>query len=238
VIRIWVIAGITLLAGCESEFERCMATEIPKAYRAAGVDEANPIPTEELLRQAGSARAEQLSQLATDLITYELEERARNEWDLANPPPQLAIPGLPEKPVYDCVLGETEDYVQCAKDFSEASLRFNSPEVQDRWGAVYDSDEYRRHQDAVMQHSNRRNRENTESVSDQIFDQIAKLAGEAGVRPDCRNCSRAQIAHDLLATLIAVNDQRTEELVASFYEAEAAVKEIARDACNRNGIYE
>ena len=236
--RVWLIAGIALLAGCESDFERCMATEIPKAYRAAGLKEGNALPTEELLRQAGLARAERLSQLATDVDTYESEQRAKNEWDLANPPPELSISGLPEKPVYDCVLGESEDYVQCAEDFSEAMQLFNSPEVQNQFTAFYDSDEYKRHQDEVMQHKNRRNRENTRSVSDQIFDQIAKLAGEVGVIPDCRNCSRVQIGRDLLAKLIAGNDQRTEELIASFYAAEAAVKMMASDNCNRNGFYE
>lgn len=175
--KIWLIAGIALLAGCESEFERCMATEIPKAYRAAGLEEGNPIPTEELLRKAGSKRAERLSQLATDLITFELEERARNEWDLANPPPTLTISGLPEKPAYDCVLGESKDFVQCARDFSAAMKLHNGPEVQNKFKALRDSDEYRRHQDELMQHRNRRSRETTESVSDRIFDQIATLAG-------------------------------------------------------------
>jgi hypothetical protein len=31
VIRIWVIAGLALLAGCESEFDRCMNTELVNA---------------------------------------------------------------------------------------------------------------------------------------------------------------------------------------------------------------
>jgi hypothetical protein len=219
-----------------------MATEIPKAYRAAEVDKANPIPTEESLRQAGSARAELLSKLATDVDTFESEERAKKEWDLANPPPELSISGLPEKPVYDCVLEKSKEYVQCAKDFSEASVRFNSPEVQNKVRAFYDSDEYKRHQDEVMQHKNRRKRETKKSVSDQTFDQIAKLAGEVGLMPDCRNCSRVEIGRDLLAKLIAGNDQWTEDQVASSYRAQAAlekaVERIASDTCNRNGIYE
>lgn len=35
-IRILLITGIALLTGCESEFERCMATEFPKAEAALG----------------------------------------------------------------------------------------------------------------------------------------------------------------------------------------------------------
>ena len=36
VVRILLITGIALLTGCESEFDRCMATEIPKAEAALG----------------------------------------------------------------------------------------------------------------------------------------------------------------------------------------------------------
>lgn len=38
-IRIWLIAGIALLAGCESEFERCMSTELPIANEAVGMED-------------------------------------------------------------------------------------------------------------------------------------------------------------------------------------------------------
>ena len=36
-IRVWLIAGIALLTGCESEFERCMATELPRAEAESGL---------------------------------------------------------------------------------------------------------------------------------------------------------------------------------------------------------
>lgn len=235
-IRVWLIAGISLLAGCESKFEQCMETELPKAYEKAGFGFVDSIPTEGLLRRIGSIRAERLSQLHTGLSTYEEEMQAREDWDLANPPPELNIPGLPEKPVYDCVLGKSEDYVQCAKDFTEASKLFNK-QVQDIWAAVYDSDEYRRYQDELIQHENRRNRENTESVPDQIFDEITMLAREAGVTPECKDCSGALLARDLLTGLSVGNERRTEKLVARFKEASEAVQRIASDACNRNGIY-
>ena len=44
-IRIWVIAGITLLAGCETEFERCMATELPRAEAAIGLTDEREAKT-------------------------------------------------------------------------------------------------------------------------------------------------------------------------------------------------
>ena len=37
--RIWLIASVALLAGCESDFDKCMNTEVRKAEQMLGLDE-------------------------------------------------------------------------------------------------------------------------------------------------------------------------------------------------------
>ena len=37
--RTWLILGIALLAGCESDFDKCMNTEVRKAEQMLGLDE-------------------------------------------------------------------------------------------------------------------------------------------------------------------------------------------------------
>ena len=77
-IRIWLIAGMALLAGCESEFERCMRTELPIAYEAVDMED-------EL------AAGEALESLARYLDDVKISEPADREWLVNNPSPDPTL---------------------------------------------------------------------------------------------------------------------------------------------------
>jgi len=73
--KIWLIAGIALLAGCESEFDRCMAAEHPRAVRFVGLEEE---------REAATI----LKELSRSLQRERKIEAEVDEWEERNPIPK------------------------------------------------------------------------------------------------------------------------------------------------------
>lgn len=76
-LKVWMAWGIGLLAGCETEFERCMKAELPLAYEAVSEDEV----------AAGKA----LESLSKYLAYVRFSAPAQREWDANNPEPPISL---------------------------------------------------------------------------------------------------------------------------------------------------
>ena len=101
-IRLLFIIPFLLLVGCESGFDKCMNTELPRAEKVAGLNAE---------REAGL----QLISIKETTEKYELAGEGGDAWVVKNPPPL----GRPEYPDYKCseLTGDAwSDYLSGSRD--------------------------------------------------------------------------------------------------------------------------
>lgn len=216
----------SLLAGCESDFDKCMNTELPRAEALAEV---------ELEREIGRQLVG-LVDLENALI--EIDNRMIN-WIDENPPTNY--PAFPE---YTCGSYNTSSsWQECNSEHNKLSR-----ELENEWIATPDAQLWIGLRDAEY---GRLGLENGVSIANEeefsgLFDEVNELY-ETVLEPrssilqcyedyKCDEYSPSNIEFDVV--LKKALDQAIMDNTRVVSELEATANELATVTCNNNGFYE
>lgn len=121
--RVFLVITLLMLAACESDFQKCMNTEVPRAKQLLGVDEQ-------------AARVASLSAMAEKLEIVVPIFREAIDWDMANPAPvepkkrEISIEEMPEFLESLSHLDERQQFAEVQKRNLEYAEQFELEKAQ------------------------------------------------------------------------------------------------------------
>ena len=220
--RLLFIIPFLLLAGCASEFDKCMNTELPRAEKISGLNAE---------REAGL----QLMSLRETLEKWGLAAKAVAAWEKTNPPPL----DIPEYPDYKCSELTGDAWSDCRSAHDKLKEEFEaaeaiweaSPEVI-RWKERLEEAALRLYREQGLPLFNMEELPYSEIM--EKFDTFVAPRSEiwqCRVDPDCDDNRDENIDMKAIDEAMLTNASTISEMAE-------ATKELATVTCNNNGFYE